>query len=856
MSASKPPRFAEALLNWLVQDDLQTPLGDFEEYFHELEQEYGAAHAQRWYRRQVLQLVPERLVQNMYWSLVMLKNYLVLAYRNIIKKPLVSGINLIGLSLAIACTVVAYLFIMGHTTNERIHAHSDTIFLAKSVYEVQGERKTSAQTPAPMGPALATEFPQVQRSVRMHIRYGQVDTGGEEPFGELVTFVDPGFLDLFTFPVIAGEAGGFGDPSSVVLSELAATKFFGEADPIGQPLTISVEGIPAMTVYVRAVTETNRRSSLSFTILLPYPPYLDLTAAGDDWGSRAFTFVQLPDADAADALAGQMDGYIAAQRAAVPDLPVQAYRFENLVDLGQHIDDIGSTFVHSIPWPPIIALSLIALFLLTLSCINYVNISLSTAVRRVKEIGMRKVVGGSRHQLARQFLAENVVLCGLALVVGIAIAHFLLIPSFNTITESDNSLGTAPISSLLLFLGCLLFAIALASGAYPALYMASFRPIAIFQGSLRMNRRNRFMQSLLTLQFVLAFVTMIVCTGLLLNAHDERSRDWGYNPKNVLYVDLEQTDRFEVMRDYAASLPQIVSIAGSEHHVSRDEESRDVTVRDQKQNTTILRIGAGYAETMGLRLQAGRFFDSDRERQSAHELVVNEAFARTQGWDDPVGQTVRIDSVAYDIIGEVADFHVRGFMADIRPTIFRLADPADYRLLAVHVEDGAGPAVAQALRERAGALWGDRAVEVAFQEAAFDRHFSETRGINQIFLFTALLALMLSCMGLFGLAAQNTLNRMKEIGIRKVLGASIAQLATHLNRRFAILLAAAAVLASPLGYLLLNALLDSIYTYHMGVGPAAFLIAYALVFVTGLMTLGTQVYQMAVTDPVVTLRSE
>ncbi len=854
---TRPPRLAEALLNWLVQDDLQTPLGDFEEFYHELEQAYGTRHARQWYRQHVLRLLPERLFQNLYWNLVMLKNYLVIAYRTLLKKPLVTAINLFGLSLAIACTIVSYLYIMGHTTSEGVHENGASIFLVKSVYDEAGERQTSAETPAPLGPALAADFPQIRQAVRMRIRFGAVDTGGREPFHELITFAEPGFLELFTVPMASGESQSFGDPTTVLISERAARIYFGDEDPIGQSLTLTIDGMEPLPVVVRGVTGMDRRSSLSFSILLPYSMHpSSTTPSDDDWSSRAFTFLHMADAGKVEALAGQMERYVSPQQAAVPDRPVQAYTFVNLLELGQRLDTIGNSFVHTIPWAPVIALGLIALFLLTLSCVNYINISLSTAARRLKEIGIRKVVGGNRRQLARQFLAENVLLCTLSLLIGLAVAHFLLVPAFNTLSTSDNSLLTTPVAPLALFLGGLLAGIAVLSGAYPAMYLASFQPIAIFQGTQRLGRGNRFMQGLLALQFTLAFVTMIVCVGLLLNARDERSRDWGYTSTGVVFVDLRQAGRYDVLEDYAASLADRTRLAGSVDHVGRGVSSREVTIEGEPHEVAELQVGPGYAETLALRLQAGRYFDPGEEHATSHALLVNEAFAEALGWEDPLGRRVRIDTTDYEIIGEVADFHSNGFTEAIQPTMIRLADPADFRYLTLRVRPGAGAAVAEALRDRAGTLWDQQTVEVAFQDAAFDTYFAESRGITHVFLFTALLALVLSCMGLFGLAAQNTLNRMKEISIRKVLGASLAHLALRLNRRFATLLLSAALLASPLGYLLLNALLDSIYTYRIGVGPAVFLIAYGLVFATGLLTLGSQIYRMAEMNPAMTLRNE
>lgn len=851
-----PPRFAAAVLAWLLRDEWETPLGDFEEYFHELADERGVRWARWWYRRQVWQMLPDRLFAKTYWTLDMLKNYYVLAWRNLLKSKLASGFNIFGLSLAVACTMVAYLFIHARVDNEYIHTQGDTIFLVGHERGPAGEVLAFGSSPAPLGPALEADLPQVVRAARVVGMRATVQRG-DETFGENVRLVDPGFMEMFTFPLLMGDPAALRDPQAILLSAARAEKYFGDANPIGETLDIQVGDQPVATFTVRGVAAKPRSStSLQFPILMAYANRDGGDAAPqDDWAQRvSATFIQVAEPGAVGDVAARMEPYLGKYQAAKADAQVTGFTFDNLYDLSVNSKYVEDTIARGVPWAPVIVLSIISVFLLMLACLNYMNISLANANRRLKEIGIRKVVGSNRWQLIAQFLAENTLLCLLALVLGLGLAHGLLIPAFNNIAGSESSLLNTSNLDLVLFLGALLVGVGLLSGAYPAFYISSFQPIAVFRGR-QLGGRNRFMQSLLTVQFVLAFITMIVCMGLVVNAVEQEKRDWGYKKDHTLVLQLPPDEAsFAAFHDAAQQWPQVQAASGARDHLGRSWRGVHVHT-DQPEPMTARAFGvqAGYLGTMGVRLHAGRFFEDAAEAQ---HLVINEAFARWQGWDEPLGQAVRIDSTHYTVVGVAADFHYDDFGTTIRPAYFYLADPSDLQYLALRLDAGTGTQTRAALE----ALWQqhhpDADFDPFFQNSVFDVFFQETRGILDIFLFVAFLALIISCMGLYGLAAQHTASRMKEISIRKVLGATVPHLARRLNQRFALLLLAAAVVATPLSYFLLQALLGSIFTYHMEVSYGPFVLAYVLVFTVVLLTLASQLRLLLRANPAETLRSE
>lgn len=853
-----PPRWAAALLQWLVDDALHTPRGDFEEYFHEIARERGVPRARWWYRAQVVRMVPGRLVAKLIWNLLMLKNHLLLAYRNLRKNKVAAAINIFGLSFAIGCTLVAYLYVQSMINNEASHENGDTIFLVQQQVREQGEQKEVGYTPIPMGPALAAEFPQVVGAVRLKNGGGTVVQDGNE-FHESIRFVDPGFLQMFTFPLQYGDPQqALTQPNTVVLSEGAATKYFGEENPLGQTLLLKLAEAEAVPFTVTGVAAAyNPRTSLWFSLLLPFEHRP--SPSDTDWSeTTTATFIQVSSPRSLADVSTQMAPYVQLQNeAAGEEGPVvEQFTFGNLYELARHSDEVESTIAGHIPWAPVITLSVMALFLLVLSCVNYMNIALAAATRRLKEIGIRKVVGSNRGQLVVQFLTENVVLCVFALGVGFGVAYLFLVPAFTDIAGGAVNLWDTPLVALAVFLGCLLVGVGLFSGAYPALYISSFQPISILSNTQKLGRRNVFMQSLLTVQFVLAFITMIVCLGLVFNAQDEQSRDWGYNQAHTLVMQLPNPATYEVMRNEVAQLPNITAVSGAQEHIGRSHTWIEPVIAGESMWARTFGVDAAYLETLGLRLKEGRFFDAEQVSIAADEVVINETFAQRQGWTEPLGQTLRIDSTTYAVIGVMEDFHYDGFTDDIAPVVFQLADAASHTFLALRVEAGAGTQTAEAVAAIGARLMPDETDWYFFQDTVFDGYFQETQGITDIFLFIAVLALLISCMGLFGLASQNTASRLKEVSIRKVLGATVTHVAALMNRRYALLLLLAAVLATPLSYLLLNALLDSIYVYRMGIGVGPFLLAYLLVFLTGLLTISTQLRLLAIANPADLLRNE
>jgi ABC-type antimicrobial peptide transport system permease subunit len=556
-----------------------------------------------------------------------------------------------------------------------------------------------------------------------------------------------------------------------------------------------------------------------------------------------------------------MEEYRKIQNAAMEDWPIAEFRLDNLYKLSVHSEGVRGDISGGSHPAAIVVLGFVGIFLLALSCFNYMNLAIATASRRLKEIGVRKVVGGSKKQLVWQFLSENILLCALALGLGVLIAIVLFIPGFNALFDfvgGGVSLKDADLGTFWIFMVLLLLGTGLISGAYPAFYIAGFRPTAIFQGRLRLGGGSVFTKSLLTLQFVLAFLTMIMGVVLAENANYQASRDWGYDNEHLLVVRLDDSAEYPVLRDAVAALPAVQSVVGGQNHFGRSWRTSVLDIEGEKMEAQRFDVGPGYLTQFGVRLKQGRDFENRPVEEPSTDVVVNETFARARGWSDEqaLGASFRVDSLTYSVIGVVADFTYDDFYDPVSPAYLRLTPEDNFYFLTMKLAPETGAETAETVEATWKRLFPDKPYRGFFQDTIFDELYRENTNIKQLFSFIAILALVIACLGLFGLAAQNILRRMREISIRKVLGGSVAHISQIVNRGFLLIVALAAVIATPLGYFAMRMLLDSVYPDPVPLGPYPFLLSFFFVAITALFTVGSQVYRVAYNNPADVLRNE
>lgn len=777
----------------------------------------------------------------------MLSNYLLLAWRSLTANKTVSFINIFGLSIAVACCVTVFLFLKNYWSLDNFHTNGDRIFIVEYQTETNGQSQTWGDAPAPLAQALADDFPQVERTVRMR-REGAIVSSGEHTFEELLTYADTGYFSMFTFPLALGSPAALADPAAVILSSTMAEKYFPQEMPVGRTLTLTTGRNQKKTFTVQGVAAPfPDNTDLRFDLLVGYRPAeaADKTGAWATGNGNVFVLLRQP-ADA-PALAAQMSRYLPLFNAHNFKLPATAFALDNLKHPAPQAYDVNRRPAQA-PHPIFAAImSAIALLLLVLSCFNYVNISLGAASRRLKEIGIRKVMGGQRRQLVGQFMAENLLLCFLSLVLGLVFCQTIFAPLLNSIMVNMHlGLSFSQNTDLWLFLVGLLALTGLASGAYPALYISAFKPTAIFSGKQKFGGKSTFRRGLLTTQFSLAFLAVILSVVLMTASRHWATMAWGYDPGQTWMVQLTDSVQFPLLKNELLKNPNVQSVAGTNLHIGQNFNRENVQVGEKTTEVRRYDVGAGYAEALGLYLAAGRFFEENRHAEDERSVVVNEFFVKKQGWADALGQRVRVAEKTYTVAGVVRDFKMFG-AGVMQPAVFLRADEASFGLLAVRYAPGSGQQVADQAKQDYRRLFANAPLGHFFQSEVFDGFNRSVWNLAEVLGYIAALALLIACMGLYGLAMQQFAQRMKEVSVRKLLGASVGQIMLLVNREFIGMLLLAGGISTTLCFvgfqLVLNNLENYIGLYQPGITP--FLLANLLVFVTAAVAIGQHSWRLA-----------
>ena len=852
-----PPRWAAVLLGWLLKDEWGTPLGDYEEYYNDLAARQGERKAQWWYRGQVMRLLPDRLFEKIYWGNAMLKSYFLLGFRNLLRDKVAASINIVGLSIAVGFCIAVFLLLQMINTYDDFHENGDHIFLVGHSVERFGDLERWGTSPVPLGPALAADFSQIERAVRFESQRATVRASGSA-FSERVSFADVGFFDLLTFPLQQGQTSALEDPTAVIISADMAAKYFRDQDPMGQQLMITFTNGSEEPLIVRGVAKAFPHSaSLRFDFLLGYEKWINagLTSL-EDWSAfTKATFIQLAEPQDIALIADQLNRYVRPQNEANELWQVRSFFFDNIQNPDWDAWEITRRAMRAPEPLAIVVFGLIAGLMLAVACFNYIIISLGSAARRLKEIGIRKTAGAEKMQLVMQFLTENLLLCFLALLIGGAFALGVVIPLFNNVFGYQIPLDFMGNLGFWIFLIGLLAFIGLVSGAYPAFYISSFQPVAILQGRRTLAEKKGLTHVLATIQFMLAIITISICTFFFSLNQFLEDLAWGYNAEQTLVIPNINHEQYTILGSEALQIPQVLQVAGAQNHIGGVRNQVTIQVEGTEKQAAFYSIGPSYLASIGLGVHAGRTFEERFAGDGSNAVVINKTFAEAQGWANAIGQSLRYENQAYSVVGVVEDFLIGPFLGKSLPAFFALSDEDEYRYLIFRVEAGAQDQVAASLR----AIWERQFPEVSFeyfpQTAVFERYHVALGKFTRNVGYLAFFALLVSCMGLFGMASQRAARRMTEMGIRKVLGASAVQVIFLVNRGFLIIIGIAALMATPLCYFGLYTLL-SFAPVEVPLGPGPFIVSNILVFLMAAFSLSMQTNKLVTVNPAEVLRHE
>jgi putative ABC transport system permease protein len=807
-------------------------------------------------------------------------NYLKIALRTLGKQKLYGAINVFGLALGIACCLLLLLFVADEVTFDRMHADGDRIFrVARVSLDPDGTPDGEPLTPympIPAGPALAADMPEVDAFVR----FKQTDMlvrQGERTAEEEVVFADPAVLDVFTFPLRSGTGGALDRRDGVVLSEAAARKYFGDADPTGQPLAIRFQGTFEPFV-VTAVADVPSNSTVRFDVLVPFERAYDqnpwMEPRADRFNaSSILTYVRLRDDADLAAVEAKMPAFIEAHYGEhIQDMRDEGYWAGAGAPLAYYFQPLPAIHldphVHSgltPPSNPLYAqiLAAIALAVLLIACINFMTLAIGRSASRAKEVGVRKTMGARRSQLLGQFWGEALLMSTLGLALGLALG-LLFLPTFNTLTGKALGFGLVPVPVTLAVLLGLAVLTGLVAGSYPALLLSRLRPAETLKSRVRLGGSNAFARSLVVVQFALSIFLLTGAFVLSAQLRYVQGRDLGYDREQLVVLPLDEAgygDALARFRTALAGNTAVTDLTGASVTFGRGTSSYGFQHGGEQVDIVVYGVGSDFVETLGMDLLAGRDFDPDLATDSTDAVIVNEALVRAFGWADPVGQRLpeefewNDDVQAPLVIGVVRDFNFRSLHQAVDPALLMLQPPEEIWYGLARLAPGRTREGLDALEN----AWAEIAPTLPFDAGFLDddlaAFYEKEEQWAQIIRWATLFALAVACLGLFGLASLTVAQRTKEIGIRKVLGATAGHIAVLLARGFAILVGVALAMAAPLAWLAAARWLDE-FAYRIDLGPGLFLLAGALALGVALLTVGTQALRAATADPVKSLRYE
>ncbi len=861
-----PPQWPVKLLRFFVKKEyLEEIEGDMEEIFRDSIEQSSLGKARRMYTWEMLKLLRPGLIKNLEGidklnQYGMFKNYFKVSIRGLMKNPLTSFINVFGLAAAIGICVFLYAFARWTFGTDQFHKNKNEVFLTTFFAERDGTLKQYGLTPRPLGELLRHDFAKIKKICRVEDK-NVVVKYEDHVFNERLRYTDPEFLEMLTFPLKWGIASSLADVNSVILNEEVSIKYFGEENPIGKNLLIRFDKEHSKAFKVTGVAQKFPASrTIDFDFLINFENFRTTDPGYDyqDWTKLVnATLIQVENPKDLPAIAQGMDKYKKLQNEAVSiDQAISSFAFEPLATLHEKSGGIGDDISRSSDsnYTSVIFLSVIGAFLLALACFNYINIAIVSAAKRLKEIGVRKSIGATRNVVIIQFLTENVVITFFALTLGVFLGWMLVIPWFEELWHFDMGFRLNDFN-LWIYVTLLLLITGLASGIYPAFYISQFQVVGILKGSLRFGTKNPITKILLGFQLVLACIFISMAVAFTQNSTYLAQRPWGYSQHEALYAVVPDQQAYEQLNAVMARNANVVSMSGSADHLGKSKTSTILHFPDREYEVDQYSVDARYFETMGLQLKEGRVFN-DHEGSDKHAVVVNDLLAKSLGWDNAIGKVFQIDSVQYEVVGELKEFHSNSFSKPIRPTIFKVARKSDYRFLSMKVREGSEVETYKSMQTAWAKLFPETPFNAGFQEDVWGFYYQEMEIHGHVWRVFASIAIMLASLGLYGLVTLNVSGRAKEFSIRKVLGAAVKNITMSIVNQYVLLFAVALVIGAPISYVLIKLIFDFAYAYHMPVTYWSVAIGSVMLVLILLTTVFTQVGKVVKANPVNGLKQE
>ncbi len=785
----------------------------------------------------------------------MIKNYFKIILRNFRRFPVYSLLNIGGLAIGMTCTFLILLWVQDEISYDKFYKDADNLYrVLENQHYAGGEIFPVAVTPSGLAPALKEEFPEITRSSRYGSNWWLVQKGNEF-VNEKFMAVDPDFLKMFDVQFVKGDASSaLNEPQSLIMTEEMARKYYGDENPLGKTLNVDRKYLFTVTGVIKKLPHN---SHMDFSLLIPFKFLRETGTDINNWGNNSYyTYVELQkDADPS-AVDAKIKNFIKKyNEGSTTDIFLQNVQKIHLYSSGKYTADISGLgdITH------VKIFSVVALLILIIACINFMNLSTAQSARRAKEIGMRKVAGASKRKIILQFFGESIFMAFVAHIIAMILVE-LLLPTFNNISGKQLDINYQSINLYIILLSIILFT-GLLAGSYPALFLSSFNPLSVIKGVNNKNKGNAgFRRVLVIIQFSLS-VFLIICT-LIIGSQLKYIRNikLGLNKDNIGYFwfgkDIQK--KRVALKNELLKNPDIISASISNQLPTNVGNSSDGFKWEGKNPDEdvlfhLLAVDEDYAETFKLKMEEGRFFSTDYPSDS-FAVVINEKAAEVIGYKDPIGKPLSVWQYNLHIIGVVKDFHFKSVHNKIEPLVMFM-NPDWFNVFFVRMNPENITETVKFIEKTVKKFDPVSPVYFKFLDKDYDNLYRSENQMGKIFNYFSLLAIIISCLGLLGLSSFMAERRTKEIGVRKVNGAKNNEIFILLSKEFTVWVIISFLIASPLAWYAMNKWLHS-FAYHTKMEWWEFLVAGLILLAVALLTVSFQVYKAASKNPVEALRYE
>ncbi|MFC2133184.1 ABC transporter permease [Bacteroidota bacterium] len=870
MKNPKPPKRAKQIIKLFSnRDEVSSIIHNFEEEFDEIAQSKGVNSARLWYWKQILCSLPQLIKSSFLWGGIMFKSYFTSALRNIKKYKGYSFINIIGLAVGLTCSLLIFLFVTHELSYDGYHEKSDQIYRLNFTGTFGGSKVDFAAVAAPSAEAVVRDYPEIETAVRLYLKDTWYVRYQEKSFKETrISFADETLFDVFSIPLLHGEKQtALANPNTIVISESTAQKYFGNLNPIGETLILNGNANYSITGVYEDIPGNSHFHYDFFASLS------SLDASHDTrWLNhmKFFTYVVLSDdadpVNVQDKLSALLTKYVTPGYGLTEEETAEfAYLLQPLTDihLYSHMyeelelnGDISYIYIFSA----------IAVFILILAAVNFINLSTARSSNRAKEVGIRKTLGSFRSQIVKQFLAESTVFSFLALFIAI-IFVYLFLPSFNELVSRQMSiLYLLNIDVIITVLGITLL-LGLFSGIYPSVFLSSFQPVKVLSQKFSRGAKGKRMRNFLIIfQFVISICLIIGTIVVKQQLEYIQNKELGFNKEQVLLIHDTNIlgPNTTAFKEQLIGNTQIISASYSGFLPVESVRSLDVMCPEgiyRERGTGMQKwfVDDQYINTMGMEIAAGRNFSKEFQTDSI-AVIVNEAAVSYFGWENPIGKYIYEerpggdDPRKYQVVGVVKDFHFESLRENISPVGF-FAYLQSRNLLSVRLNTENLQNTIEYINNSWRELTAGQPFEFSFLDDKFDAMYKDETKLSSAFGIFSGLAIFIGCLGLFGLVSFVVEHRKKEVGIRKVMGASVGNVFYLITKEMIGLILIAIFIASPVSYYFMNSWLND-FAYKTEITIWIFILAGLSALLLTLLTVSYQVIKAARANPVDTIKYE